>query len=78
MQYNLIKLLTRGDKGLTIVGDPDQSIYGFRNADVSNFRKMQTDYDNVVVINLEENYRSTTHILDAASMVIQHGKCGIV
>ncbi|KAI9280982.1 P-loop containing nucleoside triphosphate hydrolase protein [Umbelopsis sp. AD052] len=74
VQYNLIKLLTQGDKGLTIVGDPDQSIYGFRNADISNFRKMQTDYDNVVVVNLEENYRSTTHILDAASMVIQHDK----
>ncbi|KAG2172956.1 hypothetical protein INT44_004697 [Umbelopsis vinacea] len=74
VQYNLIKLLTQDNKGLTIVGDPDQSIYGFRNADISNFRKMQTDYDNVVVVNLEENYRSTTHILDAASMVIQHDK----
>ncbi|KAH8548996.1 ATP-dependent DNA helicase PcrA [Umbelopsis sp. PMI_123] len=72
VQYNLIKLLSRGGKHITIVGDPDQSIYGFRNADVSNFRKMQTDYDNVVTINLEENYRSTTHILDAASVVIQH------
>jgi DNA helicase-2/ATP-dependent DNA helicase PcrA len=61
-------------KSLTIVGDPDQSIYGFRNADVTNFNKMHTDYNNVTTICLEQNYRSTLCILQAASIVINNGK----
>jgi DNA helicase-2/ATP-dependent DNA helicase PcrA len=74
VQYDLLKLLTHGNKALTIVGDPDQSIYGFRNADVTNFLKMKDDYRNVQVARLEQNYRSTTAILNAASVVINNGK----
>lgn len=63
-----------GQKSLTIVGDPDQSIYGFRNADVTNFLKMKQEYNNVQTIRLEQNYRSTTKILDAVSVVINNGR----
>ncbi|CAM0141700.1 unnamed protein product [Umbelopsis sp. WA50703] len=72
VQYDLIKLVMDMQKSLTIVGDPDQSIYGFRNADVTNFNKMHTDYNNVTTICLEQNYRSTLCILQAASIVINN------
>ncbi|KAG2181389.1 hypothetical protein INT43_008972 [Umbelopsis isabellina] len=72
VQYDLIKLVMDYQKSLTIVGDPDQSIYGFRNADVTNFNKMHTDYKNVTTICLEQNYRSTLSILQAASIVINN------
>lgn len=74
VQYDLIRLAMDNQKSLTIVGDPDQSIYGFRNADVTNFNKMHTDYKNVTSICLEQNYRSTLSILQAASIVINNGK----
>lgn len=54
--------------------DPDQSIYGFRNAEPKNFQKMQNDFSDIGVINMEQNYRSTGKILKAALHVIQQGK----
>ncbi|KAG4065602.1 hypothetical protein HA402_012592 [Bradysia odoriphaga] len=79
VQYNLIKLMYSQDnrKCLTIVGDPDQSIYGFRSAEPQNFIKMQKEYSNTGVINMEQNYRSTSSILNAALHVISHDKSRI-
>ncbi|XP_037032641.1 ATP-dependent DNA helicase PcrA-like [Bradysia coprophila] len=79
VQYNLIKLMFSQDnrKCLTIVGDPDQSIYGFRSAEPQNFIKMQKEYSNTGVINMEQNYRSTSTILNAALHVISHDKSRI-
>lgn len=58
---------------LKILTDPDQSIYGFRSAEPRNFIKMQNDFSNTGVINMEQNYRSTRSILKAALHVIGHG-----
>ncbi|KAI7880336.1 P-loop containing nucleoside triphosphate hydrolase protein [Lichtheimia hyalospora FSU 10163] len=70
VQYDIVKYMTGQDKGLTIVGDPDQSIFGWRSADRENFLKMKIDFPETVVKNLEENYRSTKSILSAAFHVI--------
>ncbi|KAI8638789.1 P-loop containing nucleoside triphosphate hydrolase protein [Parasitella parasitica] len=74
VQYDLIKLITKNqhtDKTVTIVGDPDQSIFGWRSAEPKNFNKMQDDYLDTQSINMEQNYRSTKAILDAALHVIK-------
>ncbi|KAI8330577.1 P-loop containing nucleoside triphosphate hydrolase protein [Chlamydoabsidia padenii] len=71
VQYDIVNYLCNKRKHLTIVGDPDQSIYGFRNANVANFRLMQQDFEGTMVIQLEQNYRSTSSILDGAFQVIQ-------
>jgi ATP-dependent DNA helicase Rep len=69
-QYELLKLLV-GDKGrFTAVGDDDQSIYGWRGATLDNLKKLPVDYPQLRVIKLEQNYRSTTSILNAANNVI--------
>jgi ATP-dependent DNA helicase Rep len=69
-QYELLKLLV-GDKGrFTAVGDDDQSIYGWRGATLDNLKKLPIDYPQLRVIKLEQNYRSTTSILNAANNVI--------
>ena len=71
-QYLLVKLLV-GDRGkLTVVGDDDQSIYAWRGARPENMAQLQTDYPNLKVIKLEQNYRSTARILKAANEVIAH------
>ncbi|KAI9488853.1 P-loop containing nucleoside triphosphate hydrolase protein [Zychaea mexicana] len=70
VQYDIVKGLTQGGKSLTIVGDPDQSIFGWRNADRESFIKMQNEYPNTTVCNLEKNYRSTKKILTAALHVV--------
>lgn len=69
-QYKLIKLLVNKDKNIAVVGDDWQSIYSWRGADFRNILRFEQDYKNATVIKLEQNYRSTKHILDAAHAVI--------
>lgn len=77
VQYKLIKLLVNEDQNLFIVGDEDQSIYAFRGANIDNIRKFEKDYLGVERILLEQNYRSTNHILKAANQVIRKNKSRI-
>ena len=74
VQYKLSKLLAKKYKNIFIVGDPDQSIYMFRGANFRNILNFEKDYKNALVIPLEENYRSTKNILDAANSVIKNNK----
>ncbi|MDO4369182.1 MAG: UvrD-helicase domain-containing protein [bacterium] len=71
-QYILIKLLSKKYKNLCVVGDNDQSIYMFRNADYRNILNFENDYKDAKVIMLEQNYRSTKTILNAANSVIKN------
>jgi DNA helicase-2/ATP-dependent DNA helicase PcrA len=71
-QYRFVTNLARKYKEITVVGDPDQSIYSWRGADITNILNFEKDYPNAKWIKLEQNYRSTTHILDAANQLIQH------
>lgn len=70
IQFALIQLLASPDTDLFIVGDDDQSIYGFRGANVGNILNMDTRYDDLQTLRLEQNYRSTGNILAAANAVI--------
>ena len=74
VQYKLSKLLAKKYKNIFIVGDPDQSIYMFRGANFRNILNFEKDYSNALVVPLEENYRSTKYILDAANSVIKNNK----
>lgn len=69
-QYLLTKLLVGGNKNLTVVGDASQSIYSWRGADFRNLTLLQQDFPEIKIINLEQNYRSTQNILDAAYDII--------
>lgn len=76
LQYRLVKEWGRGGRELFVIGDPDQSIYGFRGCDSKVFAHLERDYPNTSVIKLEENYRSAPAILDAALGLISHNEGG--
>lgn len=71
VQFDLMRLFAAARKRVTIVGDPDQSIYGFRSAETKNFKRMMSQYPETVTIPLEENYRSSGAILLGAIEVIE-------
>ncbi|MBM3414652.1 MAG: ATP-dependent DNA helicase [Bacteroidetes bacterium] len=73
-QYEIIKLLGALHENVCVVGDDAQSIYSFRGATIQNILQFQKNYDNVTVVKLEQNYRSTRSILEVANEVISHNK----
>jgi len=73
-QYRLLQLLASEHGNLMVVGDEDQSIYGFRHADISNILDFDRDFPDAGVVKLEQNYRSTGTILEAANAVVEHNR----
>ncbi len=73
-QYILSKMISAKYKNICVVGDADQAIYGFRGANYKNILNFEKDYPNALSIKLEQNYRSTKNILDAANCVIRHNQ----
>ncbi len=76
-QYRLLQLLAGGEDGhrnLAVVGDPDQSVYSFRGADIRNILEFQDEFEDARIIRLEQNYRSTQTVLDAANALIAHNR----
>ncbi|WP_227369307.1 DNA helicase II [Halomonas sp. M20] len=72
LQYAWLKLLAGENAGVTVVGDDDQSIYGWRGAKIENIRRFEQEFNNTHTVRLEQNYRSTSAILDAANALISH------
>jgi DNA helicase-2/ATP-dependent DNA helicase PcrA len=73
-QYRWLQLLSSEHRNLTVVGDDDQSVYGFRGADITNILEFEDDYVDAQVIRLEQNYRSTQTILSAANAVVANNR----
>jgi len=73
-QYELMRLLTQAHKNVCVVGDEDQSIYSWRGADIRNILDFERDYPSARTIRLEQNYRSTKNILEAASALVANNK----
>ena len=73
-QYRIIRLLTSEHRNICVVGDPDQSIYKWRGADIGNILDFEKDYPGTRVVKLEQNYRSTQRILSLAAAVIDHNR----
>jgi DNA helicase-2/ATP-dependent DNA helicase PcrA len=73
-QYRWLQLLTKEHRSIMVVGDPDQSIYQFRGADIRNILEFEDEYVDAHVVKLEQNYRSTQTILDAANAVIANNR----
>ncbi len=71
-QYDLVRLLTTEHQNISAVGDEDQAIYGFRGADIGNILRFESDFPGARIIKLEQNYRSTQNILDAATAVVSN------
>jgi len=71
-QFELVHLLTKEHRNLCVVGDDDQSIYGWRGAEIANLLDLEKHYPEVKIVKLEQNYRSTTTILNAANAVIKN------
>ncbi len=74
VQYRIVELLSRIHKNIFVVGDDNQSIYGWRGADIKNILNFEKDYSNTQIIKLERNYRSTKTILEAANKLILQNK----
>lgn len=73
-QYRIVQLLVSKYRNICVVGDPDQSIYSWRGANINNIMNFSKDYPDALVIRLEQNYRSRSNILDAANEVIQYNR----
>lgn len=73
-QYKIVKLLSELNKNICVVGDDAQSIYAFRGATIANILNFEKDFKDVKILKLEQNYRSTEHIVKAANEVITHNK----
>jgi DNA helicase-2/ATP-dependent DNA helicase PcrA len=76
-QYQFARLLSQKYKNICVVGDDDQGIYAWRGADIKNIQSFEKDFDNVEVIKLERNYRSTKNVIEAAVSVIQQNNARV-
>lgn len=74
LQYKLLKNLCKSHDNICVVGDDDQSIYSWRGANINNILNFQKEFENTTLIKLEQNYRSTNQILNAANILIKHNK----
>lgn len=74
LQYDIVKIISSKSRNILIVGDEDQSIYGWRGANIDNIFQFQRDFPDVQVFKLEQNYRSTKKILERANMIIKNNK----
>ncbi|MFH0916764.1 MAG: UvrD-helicase domain-containing protein [bacterium] len=73
-QYSLVRLLTEEHRQVTVVGDDDQSVYSWRGADIRNILSFEDDFPDAKVVKLEQNYRSSTTILEAANALVSHNR----